>query len=255
VRFGRFPAKRAPPVRILCDPGRTVNGVTLAGVLFDMDGTLVDSEKVWDIGLDELAARYGGRLSPAARARMVGTSMIDSISILHADIGQPWRAAPASVAWLEERVGELFAAGLVWRPGAVRLLAGLRAAGVPMALVTATRRHLVEVALRTIGREHFGAVVAGDEVDETKPHPAPYLTAAALLGVDVRRCVAIEDSRVGAISARAAGAVVLGVPNAVDLSGLSGVTLVDSLALIDVPFLTALVDARVTGAASGDLSV
>ena len=219
-----------------------------------MDGTLVDSEKVWDVGLDELAARYGGRLSPAARARMVGTSMIDSITILHADIGQPWRDPPASVAWLEERVGELFAQGLVWRPGAVRLLAELRAAGVPMALVTATRRHLVDVALRTIGREHFGVVVAGDEVDSTKPHPMPYLTAAALLGVDVRRCVAIEDSPVGCASARAAGAVVLGVPNAVDLTGLPGVTLVDSLAEVDRAFLVHLVRSPAPHV-SGDLSV
>jgi HAD superfamily hydrolase (TIGR01509 family) len=212
--------------------------------LFDMDGTLVDSEKVWDVGLTELAQRYGGALSADARTRMVGTSMAESMSILHGDIGQPWRDPVASVAWLEERVKELFGAGLVWRPGAAGLLAELRTAGVPMALVTTTRRHLVEVALRTIGRDNFAAVVAGDEVDETKPHPLPYLTAAALLGVDVRRCVAIEDSPNGAASAVAAGAAVLAVPNEVDLSTLAGVTLVDSLAEVDVPFLDRLVAGR-----------
>src|SRR5947209_7908915 len=125
---------------------------SLAGVLFDMDGTLVDSEKVWDVALVELADRYGGVLSAPARARMVGNSAAESMVILHDDIGQPWRDPATSVAWLEERMKELFAAGLVWRPGAVELLGELRAAGVPMALVTATRRDLVDVALETIGR-------------------------------------------------------------------------------------------------------
>jgi len=216
----------------------------LAGVLFDMDGTLVDSEKVWDVGLTELAGRYGGVLSADARARMVGSNMSRSMAILHDDIGQPWRDPVASVTWLEERMKELFAAGLVWRPGAAELLAGLSAAGVPLALVTATRRHLVDVALDTIGRAHFGAVVTGDEVDHTKPHPLPYLTAAALLGVDVRRCVAIEDSPTGVASALAAGAAVLAVPAEVDLSGIAGVMLVSSLAEVDVAYLARLVADR-----------
>ncbi|HEY2670111.1 MAG TPA: HAD family phosphatase [Rugosimonospora sp.] len=213
----------------------------LAAVLFDMDGTLVDSEKVWDVGLTELAQRYGGMLSAQARARMVGTSMIESMTILHDDIGQPWRDPQASTQWLEARVKELFVDGLVFRPGAAELLAALYSAGTPMALVTATRRHLVDVALETIGRRHFGAVVCGDEVDETKPHPLPYLTAAALLGVDVRQCVAIEDSPTGVASARAAGAAVLAVPCEVDLSTLDGVSLVDSLAEVDLAFLRRMV--------------
>jgi HAD superfamily hydrolase (TIGR01509 family) len=216
----------------------------LAAVLFDMDGTLVDSEKVWDVGLSELAARYGGGLSAAARASMVGTSMVESMAILHADIGQPWRDPADSVTWLEARVVDLFGAGLVWRPGARELLAQVRAAGVPTALVTATRRHLVEVALGTIGAHNFDAVVCGDEVDETKPHPTPYRTAASLLGTEPARCVAIEDSPTGIASARAAGCVVVAVPCEVVLSDVDGVTVVDSLADLDVPALRRLVAAR-----------
>jgi len=217
----------------------------LAAVLFDMDGTLVDSEKVWDVGLAELAARYGGVLSAAARASMIGTSMAESMAILHADIGQPWRDPTESVTWLEARVRELFSDGLVWRPGARELLAEVRAAGVPTALVTATRRHLVEVALLTIGAANFDAVVCGDEVDETKPHPAPYRSAAALLGADPASCVAIEDSPTGIASARAAGCVVVAVPAEVELAGIDGltdgVTLVDSLAELDLAALRRLV--------------
>jgi HAD superfamily hydrolase (TIGR01509 family) len=203
------------------------------GILFDMDGTLVDSEKVWSVGLDELAAHLGGTLSDAARHAMVGTNMAQSMGILHADLGVD--ADPAqSVRWLEARVAELFSDGLVWRPGAAELLAAVRAAGIPTALVTATHRHLVEVALVTVGAHNFDAVVAGDDLDETKPHPAPYRTAAALLGTDPARCVAIEDSPNGIASALAAGCVVLGVPCEVGLGHLTGVTLADSLADVTV---------------------
>lgn len=215
----------------------------LAGVLFDMDGTLVDSEKVWEVALHELAERLGGRLSEAARARMVGTNMSVSMEILHTDIGRADLDQGESVEWLETRMGELFAAGMIWKPGAPELLAAVRAAGVPAALVTATRRRLVETALETIGRQYFAAVVCGDDTEETKPHPQPYLTAAALLGVPPARTVAIEDSPTGIASARAAGCVVLGIPSEVDLAGTAGITVRDSLVGVDVPYLESLVAA------------
>ncbi|MFB9178199.1 HAD family hydrolase [Dactylosporangium sucinum] len=211
-------------------------------MLFDMDGTLVDSEKVWSVGLTELAAHHGATLSEAARKAMVGTNMTDSMRILHTDLGLPTGRADtdASVVWLEDRVKHLFRDGLVWRPGARELLAELRAAGVPLALVTATHRHLVDVALVTIGADNFDAVVAGDEVDETKPHPLPYLTAATLVGAEPTRCVAVEDSPNGLQSARAAGCAVLAVPCEVDLDP-EGVTLVGSLLDVDVDYLRKLV--------------
>lgn len=214
-----------------------------------MDGTLVDSEKVWSVGLDELSAFYGGALSDTARRVMVGTSMAESMRILHEDLGRPGLDLEVSITWLEKRVSELFAAGLIWRPGAAELLRAVRAAGIPTALVTATRRHLVEVALTTIGAHMFDAVVAGDDLEETKPHPAPYLTAARLLDADVKRCVAVEDSPNGIASARAAGCVVLGVPCEVGLGHLDGVTLVDSLVDVDVAYLRRLVDLRDLGLA------
>jgi HAD superfamily hydrolase (TIGR01509 family) len=210
-----------------------------AGVLFDMDGTLVDSEKVWSVGLAELAVFHGGTLSEAARLAMVGTNMTDSMRILHADLGRPELDEAASVEWLERRVIALFAEGLLWRPGAAELLAAVRDAGIPAALVTATSRHLVEVALETIGAHFFAAVVAGDDLPETKPHPAPYLRAAELIGADPIRCVAIEDSPNGIRSALAAGCTVLGVPCEVDLTE-TGVTLIESLEHVTVDYLADL---------------
>jgi HAD superfamily hydrolase (TIGR01509 family) len=213
------------------------------GILFDMDGTLVDSEKVWSVGLDQLADHLGGRLSDTARRDMVGTSMSQSMRILHDDLGVDADEAE-SVRYLEERVSALFADGLLWRPGAPELLAAVRSAGIPTALVTATRRHLVEVALITLGPHNFDAVVAGDDLDETKPHPAPYRTAAELLRADPRRCVAVEDSPNGITSALAAGCVVIGVPCEVGLDHLENVHLVDSLADLSVDGLRELVAAH-----------
>jgi len=218
------------------------DGDRLAAVLFDMDGTLVDSEKVWSVGLAELARHHGGVLSDGARRAMVGSNMTDSMRILHDDLGLPATRAEtdASVVWLERRVKELFRDGVEWRPGAQQLLAALRSAAVPLALVTATHRHLVDVALVTIGADNFDAVVAGDEVESTKPHPMPYLTAARLLGAEPARCVAIEDSPNGVTSARAAGCAVLAVPCEVDLDP-EGVTLVESLLDVDVDYLRKLI--------------
>lgn len=205
-----------------------------------MDGTLVDSEKLWDVALDELARRYGGELSSAARLAMVGTSMGESMEILHADLGQPWRDPEEGAAWLHRRMAELFRTGLRWRPGAVQLLRAVRAAGIPTALVTSTARALVEVALETLGRDSFDVVVCGDEVLAPKPAPEPYQTAARLLGVPIGRCVVVEDSPAGVASALAAGAAVLAVPGDVPLAAAPGVHLRESLTGADLELLAAL---------------
>ncbi|TDC54476.1 HAD family phosphatase [Micromonospora sp. KC207] len=209
-------------------------------MLFDMDGTLVDSEKLWDVALRELAAEYGATLSDAGRRAMIGTSMAEAMRILHDDLGQPTRDPLASAAWIDARILELFRTGLRWRPGALALLRAVRAAGIPTALVTSSRRPLVEVALDTLGRDSFDAVVCGDEVDAAKPHPEPYLTAARLLGVPIARCVAIEDSPTGVASALAAGAAVLAVPAEVPIAAADGVHQMESLTGADLELLAAL---------------
>lgn len=212
----------------------------LGGVLCDMDGTLLDSEKIWDIALADTAAWLGGELSQAARQRMVGSSMGRSVAILHADLDVD-ADAESSAAYLTERTAELFRTDLVWRPGARELLVELRAAAVPTALVTSTRRHLTEIALDTIGREFFAATVCGDEVRRPKPHPDPYLRAAELIGADPRRCVAIEDSPIGIAAAEAAGCVVIAIPNDVDIDPAPTRHVLASLSAVSVTDLAALV--------------
>lgn len=184
-----------------------------------MDGTLVDSEKLWDISMHRLYDQFGAQMSPEVRRATVGGAAEDVIRIVYTDLGLP--ADPDDMAatadWLHEITGDLFDAGLPWCPGAQDLLAALAGSGVTMALVTNTRRALTERALESIGRHYFAASVCGDEVPRGKPAPDPYRRAAALLGLDPAHCLAIEDSVTGARSAEDAGCPVLVVPNDVEV--------------------------------------
>lgn len=222
---------------------QVVTGRTgLAAVLFDMDGTLLDSEPLWDAALSALAAHHGGVLSETARLAMVGQNTAESMTIFYRDLGLPEPDPVADRQFVADRMVELLATELSWRPGAAELVAEVRRAGVPTALVTSTVRPLVEVALdSTLGRDTFDVVVCGNEVSLPKPHPESYRTAAERLGVPIGRCVAIEDSPTGVASASAAGAVVVGVPGELPLARHDGAHVVGSLVEVDLAYLTRLV--------------
>ncbi|WP_197379706.1 HAD family hydrolase [Mycolicibacterium mengxianglii] len=191
----------------------------MRAVLWDMDGTLVDSEKLWDISMHALYARMGGVLTPEVRLATVGGSAEGVMQIVYDDLGldHDEAAMTESMDWLHTYTGELFAKGLPWRDGAHELLEELLAAGVPMALVTNTRRDLAEQALNSIGRQYFSVTVCGDEVPHGKPAPDPYRRAAELLHLDPVQCLAVEDSVTGTLSAESAGCPVLVVPNDVEV--------------------------------------
>jgi HAD superfamily hydrolase (TIGR01509 family) len=212
----------------------------VAAVLFDMDGTLVDSEKIWDITVAELAVRLGGSVSPEARVAMLGTNLARSMELLHADLGIIDGDADSDGDWLLARTKEYFARGLPWQPGARELLDAVHAEGLPIALVTSTPRELVDEALKSIGEHYFDATVCGAEVTHNKPHPESYLSAAALLGVTAPDCVAIEDSPVGVAAAEAAGCRVLAVPSEVPVPEGPHRTVVSSLLDVTPADLAAL---------------
>jgi HAD superfamily hydrolase (TIGR01509 family) len=188
----------------------------LAAVLWDMDGTLVDTEPYWIRAEGELVASYGGTWTDADAHALVGLDLLDSAAYIRRVGGVDMEPA-AIVEQMMERVIEQMAASPPWRPGALDLLAALRGAGVPSVLVTMSWRRLVGAVVDLLPAGSFAATVAGDEVDRGKPHPEPYLAAADILGVEPGACVAIEDSPTGARSARAAGCMVLGVPHVVEI--------------------------------------
>ena len=188
----------------------------LAAVLWDMDGLLVDSEPVWTVAEVELAEQLGGQWGDEVKAAVVGTRLDVAVPAILRWFGAdptPLRVAETST-WLLGRMVELYARELPVRPGAVALLAALADAGVPQALVSSSYRVLVDAALAT-GLGPFALTIAGDEVTHGKPHPEPYLTAAARLGVDPSRCVVLEDSPSGVASGAAAGCAVVAVPSVV----------------------------------------
>ena len=218
---------------------------TLAAALFDMDGLLVDSEPLWTVAEEELARRLGGAFTPDLKAAIVGTRLEVAVpTFLRWYDVEPTDAVVAETsAWLLARMVELFAGHLPVLPGVAELLAGLRAQGVPTALVSSSYRVLVDAVLRH-GLGPFDVTLAGDEVGRGKPDPEPYRTAAARLGVDPRACVVLEDSPSGVASGEAAGCAVVAVPSVAGVEFPAGPRrlVVPSLATVDVPTLTALVE-------------
>jgi HAD superfamily hydrolase (TIGR01509 family) len=222
---------------------------TPAAVLFDMDGTLVATEHHWGAALSGLAQRLGGQLGGPAREATVGTSMRTALGILYADLGidraAQWRA---DAAWVEDAVAGMFGRDVPWRPGARELLTAVRAAAVPTALVTTTPRRLTDLVLARLTDDldvpPFDLTVCGDEVPARKPDPAPYLQAAAALGVDPAGCVVVEDSPSGVAAGLAAGCAVLGVASLAPLAAAPGLVLRDTLEGLGVADLGRLLPDR-----------
>jgi HAD superfamily hydrolase (TIGR01509 family) len=225
-------------------------GGDLRAVLFDMDGTLVETEQYWGEAMFELAERLGGRMSEDARASTVGSTMRRSMAILHADLGlvRSEQQLLADAEWVENRTAQLMGTGIAWCPGARALVTAVRAAGLRTALVTTTSRRLADIVLASIRTDldgdPFDVTVCGDEVPARKPDPAPYRQAMAALEVEPSECVVVEDSESGVAAGLAAGAAVLGVPTVQQLAPAAGLTLRNGLVDVDVATLAGVLAAR-----------
>jgi HAD superfamily hydrolase (TIGR01509 family) len=177
-----------------------------------MDGTLVDTEPYWIETEFELAEKYGGTWSTEHALELVGSDLIESGRYIREHMGIDLEPSEIVEQLLDSVVARV-EHSVPWRPGAVELLASLHEADVPCALVTMSYRRFVVPILAQLPEGTFAAVVTGDAVTHGKPHPEPYLKAAAELGVEPGVCLAIEDSNTGVRSAEAAGCTVLVVPN------------------------------------------
>jgi HAD superfamily hydrolase (TIGR01509 family) len=210
-----------------------------AAVLWDLDGTLVDTEPYWVAAEYDLVAEHGGTWSDADAHALIGNDLLVSGEYIrrHGRVDLP---AAEIVERLVDRVEKALRERVPWRPGARELLAELLAANVPCALVTMSYARIVAAVLAALPPGAFAAVVTGDQVRHGKPHPEPYLRAAELLGMEPDACVAIEDSRTGVASAEAAGVPVIAVPDLVSIPSGPGRMVLGTLSGVSAGDLASL---------------
>jgi HAD superfamily hydrolase (TIGR01509 family) len=184
----------------------------IEGVIFDLDGVLLDSEHVWDEVREQLAKERGGRWHERAQRDMMGMSSLEWSRYMHDEIGLPDSPEKIS-AEVVRRLEALYREQLPAMPGAREAVERL-AARWPLALASSSNRELIGLALELLGvADHFQATVSSEEVARGKPAPDVYEEAARRLGIDPTRGVAVEDSHNGIRAAKAAGMRVIAIPN------------------------------------------
>jgi HAD superfamily hydrolase (TIGR01509 family) len=216
-----------------------VSDAPVAAVLFDMDGLLVDSEPVWYEVESAIVARLGGTWTRADQAACIGGTIAASSRYILERTGKLVSVEALSDEMVDAMVTR-FRRELPLHDGALALLDVLRDRDVPVGLVSSSYRRLVDAALDSLGADRFAVTVAGDEVAHGKPHPEPYLTACARLGVNPAHTVVLEDAVTGVTAAEAAGCVVIAVPSVAAIAPGPRRHVVSSLDSIDPDWLMGL---------------
>jgi HAD superfamily hydrolase (TIGR01509 family) len=184
----------------------------IEAIVFDLDGLLLDSEQVWDEVREQLVKERGGRWREQAQTEMMGMSSVEWSRYMHDELGlsePPEEISGEVVRRLEER----YRRELPLIEGAKEAVERL-AARWPLGLASSSNRELIDLVLELSGLAPFFRVtVSSEEVPRGKPAPDVYLEAARGLGVPPQRCAAVEDSRNGIRSAKAAGMKVIAIPN------------------------------------------
>ena len=214
------------------------------GVLWDMDGTLLDTEPYWMSAEEELVAAHGGSWTHEDALSLVGSALPDSALVLQrAGVDLDAREI---IDWLNERVMAGINNHVEWRPGALELLEELHAAGIPCGLVTMSEGPMATQVLSKLPKEYFSFQVTGDQVSRGKPHPDPYLLgleklSALVPDLEAHRVVGIEDSAPGIAAAAAAGLTALLVPHLSRVPESGPWHTIDSLERVDVSTLSTLI--------------
>ncbi len=219
----------------------------LKAVLWDMDGTIVDTEPYWIAAEHALVEAHGGTWSHEQAMQRVGQSLTFSAGLLQqagVDLG-----IRQIIDTLTAEVVASVRKSVPWRPGARELLENLHLAGVRCALVTMSEGPLAREVVASLPRPYFEVVVTGDTVTQGKPHPEAYLKAVELLrqedpDLGIHHCVALEDSEPGVAAAVASGVATVAIPHIVPLPEDRRYTLWESLAERSLADLEDLVVAR-----------
>ncbi len=196
-------------------PADLTPGVDLpAALLWDFDGTLVDSEKSWHAAEARLMDEWGGgTMTPEQHHSLVGNSLRDSALAIMRLTGRTGEDPDHWAGVLNDyALEDMTVVGVEFRPGAREFLQAAREAGIRCALVSASWTRVLDHIVATMPAGSFEVVVGGDQVTHGKPDPEPYLLAARKLGLGIRDCLALEDSIPGTTSAERAGVATLGIP-------------------------------------------
>lgn len=201
---------------------------TPAAFLWDMDGTIIDTEPAWMRAEEELLYAWGSALLPEDALDWVGIGLPDLARIFQ-ERGVNL-AAQDIITLLSRRVDEeIFAGELAWRPGATAMLEALNHQGFTNVLVTMATRNQAESIIAHLPEGTFAGLITGSDVSQPKPHPEAYLRGAELIGAQASECIAFEDSVTGATAAHRSGAYVVGVPHLVELQSPPCDMIIDGL--------------------------
>ena len=200
-----------------------------SAVFFDMDGLLVDSEPLWLISETQMMAEHGYQWLASDQAACLG-GPLDRVGEYMSGLIGGKRDGNSLTLEIIDRMIEKFKGDLPFMPGAIELINDLRAHGVPLTLVSASPRSLVDAALSNFEENPFVRSISSGDVKVSKPDPEGYLLAAASGGHDISNSLVLEDSLTGVTAAKASGAWVLAVPHLVPIEKSGRVDVTDSLA-------------------------
>ena len=217
---------------------------TFQAVLWDMDGTLVDTEPYWLKSEQAFAERHNADWEFGDVEQFIGYSLYDTADILRKKFNLQDYTDQQIIDELTVGVVEQIEDKLPFRPGALELLLELRQKQIPTALVTMSMSEMAKSVVSRIPFKAFDVVLGGDQVQFGKPHPEPYITAAEKLGFDPAECIALEDSKTGLTSAETAGTVAIGIPHIAKIPTQPGRILIDSLSGVDVAKLQEIYEAN-----------
>lgn len=209
--------------------------MTFSAAFFDMDGLFLDSEPQWHQSQQEICARYSYSWDDDDQRICIG-GPLSRVGDYISDICAHDMTGPQVVHELTEMMLVKLTTKAILMPGAFAAVERVREV-MPVALVSASPRILMDAALTTLPREFFKFTISADDVIRTKPFPDPYLEAAKRMGLAPGDTVVFEDSLTGIASAKSAGCAVVAVPHYVDVALAPKVRVVKSLEDVSLQFL------------------